>query len=1263
MNSSKLLREQQIVSAHWGAQGRAALGRFASACARGLLGLGVAGLFLAATPALAQNTGSIFGNVVDRTGAAVPNATITAVDTEHGVTRAVKSNSIGEFQVQNLPVGTYILTVASPNFETSVVTDIKIDANANVKEPIALQPGAATDSVTVEDTSGSTIDAKSATLGTLIDNKLIQDLPIDGQNVVALSALLPGVVDVNAPATFTGDTGGPTYSASGSRNTQNLLLFDGLVWNNQFYNTGVNYPTPHELQEISVILNNYKAEYGRNSGSVFNVISKQGTSQFHGAIWDFIQNQMFNASDYLTHINPKDNQNQFGFQVGGPILKDKLFFSGSYQQLIGHLQTTATALTPGYAERGVLPDGVTPRPCTMAGPFPGQNCASLASDVALGKLTNPLDISGTGSSGATPLIATEQLQSNFSQAGGVGSAPCLALLQTASNYAASNVNAAAGKIEATYLPNAEIPSACLDPVMLAVLNKYAPEPQPGQTYLTTTSPAPTGDQNYFARIDYHVNGQHSIDVRYNHDHATANVPLGVNSQSQGVATYDLSNQVAHLNFGNVGETWVITPNLLNTIRAGYKRFEASQLPDDNNTLNNFGGNFVEPGIPTLPEFNFGSSYFTLGSTSQGFQDHINEDFELYESLSWSHGKHSVKGGFDFLRLQYLTRADYPGELSFSSTFTDNALGDGLTGEPTQLFAQNRLNQGGIQHNVAMFLQDDWRILSRLTLNLGVRYEIPFQWFQPQGQAATFIPGHQSTVFPAAPGGLAFPGDKGVLPSLVPTDFNGIAPRFGFIYDVTGAGKFLIRGGGGVFFDAVNANVIGVGEPYHYSFNVLTPPGGASNPLAGLGASPNGQPNGQTLVIPAGFDPKNPQFIGPYSLFFPDPGFRTPYVLAFNFGFQYHVPHGGVLDTNYVGKFARKLTVPLDLNPSIFDCTGGYFQANPTNYCTGANSTAASEKSRSRFNDFNYGGQGLVDILSVGTSSYNALQLQYTQRSGKLLTLLGSYTYSKSIDLQTNGQTTSNTAPDVFNIKSERGLSDNNAKHNLTLGWTQRFPKVTQFDGITNKVLTDWVFSGQYYAHTGRPFSVTINNDTALVGEPGQRAALVPGMNPILPSNRHRAAKVAEYFNREAFTYPTIGTFSNVGRNSFIGPGYILTNFALGRDFPLENVRDGMRFNFRAEAFNVFNTPNLANPNSNFSCSTTSISSSAVPGTAGFGLPGVPCDSTVSITGAPVSSPGTFGGLIPGTQTSQFAQVRSTYGNNGNTSTNGRKMQFSLTLYY
>jgi hypothetical protein len=1222
----------------------------------------VAMMLFAGLPAAfgqAQNTGSIWGTAVDASGAIIPNATVTLKGASTGFSRTVTTSSAGEYLLQSIPVGKYILTVTAPTFQAYKVTDVVVDADSNTKIVAKLAAGEATDTVTVEE-SGTTVDSRSATLGTLIDNKLVEDIPIDGRNVVAMAGLLPGVTEVNAPTTATGDTKGPTYSVAGSRTTQNLMLFDGLMWNNLFANTGINYPPPNALQEISILLNNYKAQYGRNAGSVFNVLTRTGTNTVHGAVWDYVHNQMFDAQDYLNPLPsgkaPEDNIQQFGFTVGGPIIKDKIYYFGAFQQIIMRLQALGkqTPNPPTYADRGYLNNSpnvlsaatqTTPaydRPCSTPGPFAGLMCASFLTEVQHAKFLNPEAADGTSSSGASGSDADAMFASAYTQETGLpGSTnPCFALLAAASTWAAGHyypdsgivpVNNVAApidpltglteKAQPTYMPYAEVPTACLNPVMARIQAVYMPLSS------VTVASQPRFDSNGLARIDWNLNDKHHIDARYDLILANDRTAPGVGSNSAGVAGYAIDYNTATSNFGNIGDTWVVTPSIVNTIRLGYKRYVNEVTPTEHRTLNSFKGNLVEPGMPTMPAISF-SGYYGLGATSQAYSIKVNEDIELLEQLSWSRGKHNYQFGVNFLRLQYQNSADYPGSLPFSSTFTGNSFGDASMGLLTTVTANSRLVQGGVQHDAFFYAQDDWRATPRLTLNLGVRYELPFQWYQPTGYSSTFIPGHQSTVFPNAIGGLAFPGDPGVLKSLVPTDFNGLVPRVGFAYDVFGTGRFSIRGGFGMFFDAINANVIGVGEPFYYQITQNLPQGGFSNPLAGYSA------------LPTGYDKSNPTFRAPYTNFFPDRNFRTPYLMAANFGFEYKVPHGGTLGMNYVGRFGRKMTVPFDLNPAIYDCTGGYFQADPTKYCSGASSSPSSTRARLRYTPFNYGGTGLVDFASIGTSSYNGLQVQYTQRGGKLLTILTSYAYAKSTDLSSDGTSTKNAIPNVFNVSSDYGLSNGDATHIFTLGWALNSPRIVRGYSPVRSVLNHWTFSGTYNARTGQPFSVTINSDTALVAEPGERAEIVPGMNPSLPSNRHRADKVAQWFNVNAFTYPLPGTFSSVRRNNFRGPGYIMTNMGLGRAFPLRQIRQDMRLQFRAEALNVFNTPNLAQPGGGFSCSNSSISSGGLS----------PCAIGKNLGVYNLTS-------------KTFGVVGSTYGTNASTSSNGRKMQFSLTLYY
>lgn len=1225
---------------------------------------------MAGDVAHAQNGGSVFGTVVDATGAILPGATATLTEPEHGFTRTVTSNSSGAYLFPNVPVGTYTLTVQSTGFQTSVDQGIIVDANQNVKMDVRLTAGATSQEVTVT-TEGSTVDARSATLSTMIDNKLVEELPINGENVVALAALLPGVTNVNAPTTETNERGGPTYSVSGSRNTQNLMLFDDLMWNNLFYNTGISYP-PHEaLQEISVLLNNYTARYGRNSGSIFNVLTRKGTDTFHGTVWDYFHNTNLDAADYFVKRSipqtAEDRQNQVGFTIGGPIKRDKAYFFVALQDLFAHKQAIGTINPFNYNMLGLENDGVTPFPCNSSGPFAGKQCADFNSYVNSG---NNATLRQGNSSASLPKItnpdqatvggATDMIQNAWLQAGNSGQSPCLADLANAQSFeggAYTNQGTTVNNFpSSTAMPFYQIPVECFNPVMYSVnpampgiVNKYVPIGVPngltssGATNFQATNmaPLPQQDLNLLARVDYILNEKHTLDARFDMISANDHTAPGVNSSASGVPTYEILYNQAFSKFGNLGDTWTITPNLLNIVRVGYKRYENVRTPQDHHTLADFGGNFnMNDPISAMPQINFNT--FSLGSTSQGYADVINENIEAKDDFSWTRGNHNLSFGVDFLRLQYLNKNMYPGSIGFSSTFTSQPLADALFGLVNSMTAQSETIQGGVQHALFSYVQDDWRTTPKLTLYAGLRYELPFQWFQPKGYSETFRPGFQSTVFPQAPGGLAFVGDKGVLRSLVPTDFNGLEPRVGFAYDLFGDSKLIVRGGFGMFSDSINADVVGEGEPFLYQNTTNTPAGGFSVPLCSTSPCAGQGSAGNIAQVPNGFSLTNPVFAAPYAVFYPDANFRTPYVMATNFGFELQAGHGGVLDVNYVGKFGRKLTVPVDQNPALVDplavCQSGSGAVYPTSvYCPApygnATNKGGSYMQRVRYQTFNYGGQGLDDFMSIGSSTYSGLQIQYRKRAARGLAVLATYTYSRSLDISTNGQSTTNAIPDVFNVKTEWGPSDTNATHILNMGWAWNLPKLNRGDGLVRDVVNNWIFSGIYQARTGYPVDLTVNTDVALTDEPKQRVYIVPGQDPVFHYSRYRIAKEQEYYNINAFAYATQGSYSNVTRNAFKGPAFILPTFGLGRQFATPMVREGSHLLFRAEAFNVFNTVNLAPPQTTFSCASQSTNA-----------PGQPINSCSSIT-------------------TTFDQITSDVSTNSTYLSGGRVMQLSLTLYF
>jgi hypothetical protein len=586
--------------------------------------------------------------------------------------------------------------------------------------------------------------------------------------------------------------------------------------------------------------------------------------------------------------------------------------------------------------------------------------------------------------------------------------------------------------------------------------------------------------------------------------------------------------------------------------------------------------------------------FTLGSASAAYTHSVNQNIELFDNVSYVHGNHNVQFGANYLRLQYLNIRDNPGRFNFYGNpgYTYMQASDAIMGLLYSETVGNESNIAAIQHALYSYIQDNWRFSSRLTLNLGVRYELPWMWNQPNGKAATFIRGYQSTRFPNAPSGEAFVGDPGVPGSLVPTDYTDLSPRVGLAYDVFGNGKTAIRAGFGTFYDALAATVVGATEPYTYSAYYQTPNGSITDPLLGQTA------------IPAPYNGGTALFTTPYSIIYADRNFKNAYTLGVNFGIQQQVNKSGILEVNYIGRFSRHQMIPLDQNEAIVDCTGAYFQANPDLYCHGGtygnlpSTTAVSMlttsspygyANRVRYPGYNYGGQGVVDLVSEGTASYNAFQINYRQRSYKNLTLLTNYTYSRTLDEQT-ALSVSNSNPTPDSIAHQRGLSDQNTTQIFNLGFTARSPRIATTHRWLRTTLADWSLNGIYNARTGHPVNITFGGDESGTDEPNQRAYLIPGMNPLLPSNRHRVDKIRAWFNPAAFQKPAAGTVSSVGRNSIIGPAYISANLSVMRDVSLRRYRDGMHAQFRAESFNLFNTVNLGQPNSVYSAGASTFGS-------------------------------------------------------------------------
>jgi outer membrane receptor protein involved in Fe transport len=1007
-----------------------------------------------AAPACAQITGSLYGTVKDQAGAVIPKAQITATSIERGNVRTAASGETGEWVLTEVPLGTYNIKIETPGFKAFDRSGVKVAAGDNVRVDAVLQVGATSEAITVT-ADVAAVESRSSALSATVTEEQLLDLPMNGRNIFDLATLVPGVTDVNAPETFTNDRQGPTFSTSGSRIAENQMQFDGALFVAVFRNTGLNYPPPDAISEVRVRTSNFTAEYGRNAGTVMNVVTKSGTNVVHGSLWEYVRNNNFNARTFFAKSVNKLVKNQYGGTLGGPVIKNKLFLFGSYEGL----KIRGTALA------------------SSAKPLTSKESSGIFS----GKVTDPL---------------TGQL-----------------------------------------FPNATIPASRFDPTALKVSSLIAPANSANGT-LVATYFAPKDNDQGLVRADYYA-GKHAIDARYNEVYSRDKKSSG------NVPSYEYIGDDTWYHTASIGDTLPISPSLLNVARLAYNRFGGTVAVLTPYSLHSLGSSLPEFGPPNPSEINV-SSRFDIGNTSAAPALLVNQTIQLSDSISWIKGAHTFKGGFEFLNLQYLNRTWFQsqGGFTFSGIFTGNSAADFLLGIPQSLSISNpQLEQGGIQNAYSGYFQDDWRVRPRLTLNIGLRYELPEPWYQPNNYWGTFSPGAQSRIYPNAPAGLLFPNDPGVPRGLAPTDKTNFAPRVGFAWDAFGDGKTAVRGGFGIFYNAITSNIIQNGtQPFRYSYTINAPYS-LTDPLRGV------------APIPAGLNLSNPTFTTnpPPQLTYPNPDSATPYTMQYNLAVQREIVKRLVIEAAYVGKLGRKLLMDIGTNPAL--------------YAPGA--TVANENARRV-----YPGFGTLNSMStIANSAYNALQVVVNKRYSSHFMVQGSYTFGKSRDDSSSYVTDTAAVPNPFNLRNEWALSDFYAKHIVSASAIWQMPSLMHSSTILRETVGGWNLSARFTARSGLPINVVTGQDNSLSGGPQQR----PNVNgsPVLPSDRSLYNKVTTWFNPAVYSYPAPGTFGDAGRNSIIGPGQYSPNVALLKNFPF--WREGRYVQFRAEAFSLFNHPIFSAP--------------------------------------------------------------------------------------
>jgi hypothetical protein len=1092
-----------------------------------------AALFCAAQVVSAQGLGTISGTVVDPTGASVPSASVVLTRLKTGESITVQTHPDGLYVFPSVSPADYKLDITAQGFKKYEQGGIILRADQSLTLNVNLQVGSEQVTVNVE-ANAAQVNTTTGTLSQVIGQQQVNELPLNGRNAAALTTLVAGVViapnaqaDQGATKTFPVAV---TITANGTRVGQTNYLLDGGNNVDEYTNVNAPFPMPDALQEFSVQTNNYNAEYGQNAGGVVNLITRSGGSRFHGDLFEYVRNRVFNAANYFAYVNGVKTvdplkRNQFGGTVGGPVMipglfhTDHSFFFVGYQKTIVHTaSTSATA-------------AVLPTPAQLAGNF---NFSTSA-------------VPGTAAFNsaciANPLLATNP----------ANSAQCYPYV---SNGGTSYT--------------AKIPTTSYNAASLNLL-KYLPTGDANGNF-TYIKPNFTALGEVTARFDQDLGTKDRFTVRYFSDGYHLDGVLNL----QNLLTYADQADIHYYN-SLISETHTFNSHILNDLILSYQIDNASRgpLPGGINVAD-LGVNIWQPAFKQINQI-LVSGFFTLGDNPQGAFRRAN--YTLGDDVHVLVGSHSLTFGFhgENAKVDVNNLFQQPGLFTFNANITNNAIASFLLGY-VQNFAQASgqfLNLRG--HFYGFYGQDSWKMSRRFTLNYGVRYEPFLPWHEKAGRMGSFFPslyaaGTHSTVYPLAPAGLRFAGDPGFNPNGVPNIYTHFMPRVGFAWDVFGTGKTSLRGGGGSFYDSrissVFYNIYSNTSPFITNVNITSALGGPSinfiNPYTSFG-TPN--------PFPAPQPPPNTSPIPPQAFLTYDPfrSFKTPITYSWNLAVEQQITNSLLTRVAYVASHSSHQWLPVEINP-VFNA-----DALPTtspNFgkrvygqvgCTSCYTQPITE--------FNMGGNG----------QYHSLQMSAEQRVGNGLTLLANYTWSKALDnLPYNAAATSIGAGNsyVYPIydanfrRLDHGPSDFDHRNVVAISYVYLFPKMQDGSGAVRFLVNGWQTSGLIQFRSGDPLTIGSNSNNASgAGQNRDRAVLVG-----LPYGGNACVGVTSpcktWLNPASFQNNAPGTYGNIVKGSFVGPRYTDWDMSLARNF---NFNEATYLQFRAEYFNIFNHTNFGDP--------------------------------------------------------------------------------------
>jgi hypothetical protein len=1059
-----------------------------------------------------QITGSIRGTVTDPSGAVIRAASITAKQIETGLTRVAVTDRNGEYVLVELPIGHYQLQVQAKSFETYLQEGISLDVNQTATIGIHLKLGSETQQVEVS-ANATMVQTTVSSLGQTVMEREILDLPLDGRNFSQLGLLQPGVVPLT-PGLL--EAGGPArqnqaYAVDGQRPESNNFLIDGADNASSVDGGFVLKPPIDAIAEFRILTHNADAEFGRNTGSTTNIVTRSGSNSFHGALWEFFRNDAMDASDYFTQSVQPLKQNQFGATFGGPLIKDKTFFFGYYEGFRNRQGETVPATVPSLAER----------------------------------------------------------QGNFAELCTSGF----------TNGLCNDPNPADGQQLYNFLTGAPVPNnqlTYIDPIAKNVL-PFFPLPNTGPNGFIATQTLSENNDQFGVRLDHYLSRVDTLNFRYMYSSGPTTDPLspvGANVPGFPVGEDDRAqNFVAQ-------ETHVFSPNTVGVARFSFLRNKFLLDEHLNHESPSDLGFEYDPTLPSAagPPFIQVGGYASVGDPITGPRNTFQNTFDASGSVSWIHGRHEFKfgGGYRRDQINALQGIASNGFFVFSTFPFSDGFASFLSGQPVVFL------QGGGDFSREIrdrafdaYAQDNYRITSNLTVNLGLRYELPLPATENKNRMNLFVPGAQSRVIPTAPPGLLYPGDPGVSAGLIPAQKTAFAPRIGFAWDPRGDAKTVVSAAYGIFYEPYYTGEGGPlqdpvsAPPYLKTQQISFPVNSFANPFY----SPN---------------PFSQPFPEPMTLLVLSRNLHLPYAQDWNLNIQRSFGPDWLFQIGYVGTTGVRLPRFIEGNPAVFvpglDSTG-----NPISTENNVNQRRLySGCTLAQPNDCVYSSVG--EIAGIANSSYNALQTSLRKRFSHGLSFLASYTWSHSIDDVSSFNITGSASQPVagendlaqnpFDLAAERGPSMFDSRNRFVLSYQWSLPFLQHSSEWYGKILGNWQLNGIFTAMSGTPFTVFDSNDVSLQGQAPEISGFSSNRPDVIANPNSGPRTTAEWFNVSAFQklqpdpLGRFQVFGDEGRNAVEGPGYVDWDFSAFKNIPLTESKE---LQLRGELFNFLNHTNFRLP--------------------------------------------------------------------------------------